>query len=99
MGFPGSSDSRESACNAKDSGWIPWSGKCLGEGNGYPLQCFCLENPVDREAWQAKSTGSKESDKAEWLTLSLFPFMLIVKRNNYNGSHCAVYKWYPHTLT
>ena len=28
---------------------IPWRG-----GNGYPLQCSCLENSVDREAWQAR---------------------------------------------
>ena len=28
-----------------------------GEGNGYPLQCFCLENPMDRGAWQATVYG------------------------------------------
>ena len=34
-----------------------------GEGNGNPLQCSCLENPVDRGAWQAKVHGAaKESD-------------------------------------
>ena len=50
-GFPGGSDDKESACNAGDSGSIPGSGRFPGEGNGYPLQYSCLENPVDAEAW------------------------------------------------
>ena len=33
--------------------WIPELGKYPGEGNGNPLQYSCLENPMDREAWQA----------------------------------------------
>ena len=32
---------------------MPGSRRSLGEGNGNPLQYSCLENPVDREAWQA----------------------------------------------
>ena len=31
---------------------IPWSGRFPGEGHGYPLQYSCLENPMDRGAWQ-----------------------------------------------
>ena len=38
MGFPGSSAGKESACNAKDPGSIPGSGRSPGEGIGYPLQ-------------------------------------------------------------
>ena len=38
MGFPGGSDSKESACNAGDPDWIPGSGRSPGEGIGYPLQ-------------------------------------------------------------
>ena len=53
MGFPGGPDSEESACNTGDPGSIPGSGRPLGEGNGYPLQYSCLENPMDRGAWQA----------------------------------------------
>jgi len=34
MGFPGASDSKESACYAGDSGWIPGSERFPGEGNG-----------------------------------------------------------------
>ena len=53
MGFPGGSDSKESACNAEDLGSISGSGRSPGEGNGSPLQYSCLENPIDRIAWQA----------------------------------------------
>ena len=41
----------ESACNAGDPGSNPGSGRYPGEGNGNPLQYFCLENPTDRRAW------------------------------------------------
>ena len=37
MGFPGSSDDKESSCNARDPGLIPASGRSPGEGNGHPL--------------------------------------------------------------
>ena len=52
-GLPGGSDSKESACNAGDLGSILGWGRSLGEGNGYPLQYSCLENPMDRGAWWA----------------------------------------------
>ena len=51
--FPGGSDGKKSACNARDPGSIPRSGRSPGEGNGYPLQYSCLENSMDRGAWQA----------------------------------------------
>ena len=35
----------------------------IGEGNGNPLQYSCLENSMDREAWQATVHGVAESDK------------------------------------
>ena len=53
MCFPSGSDSKQSACSAGDPGSIPTSGRSPGEGNGYPLQYSCLENFMDREAWQA----------------------------------------------
>ena len=43
-----------------------------GEGNGNPLQYSCLENPMDREAWQATVHGVAKS----WTRLSNFPFTL-----------------------
>ena len=49
--------SRESACNAGDVTSIPGSGRSHGEGNGNPLQYSCLENPMDRRAWQATVHG------------------------------------------
>ena len=55
--FPGGSDSKESACNAGDLGLIPGLGRSLGEGNSYPLQYSCLENSMDRGAWQATVHG------------------------------------------
>ena len=48
-----SSVGKESACNTGDSGSIPGSGRSPGEGNGNPLQYSCLENPMNRGAWQA----------------------------------------------
>ena len=39
--------------NARDTGSIPGSGSSPGEGNGNILQYSCLENPMDRRAWQA----------------------------------------------
>ena len=56
-GFPGGSDSKESACNAGDPGSILGSGRSLGKGNGYPLQYSCLENSMDRGAWRATVHG------------------------------------------
>ena len=56
-GFPGGSDSKESACNAGDMGSIPGSGRSPGEENGYPLQYSCLENPMGRRAVGLESMG------------------------------------------
>ena len=52
-GFSGGSDSKESAHSARDPGSIPAWGRSPGEGHGNPLQYSCLENPMDRGAWQA----------------------------------------------
>ena len=53
LGFPGGSEDKASACNAGDLGLIPGLGRSPGEGNGNPLQYSCLENLMDRGAWQA----------------------------------------------
>ena len=52
-GFPGGSDSKESACNAGDPGAIPGLGRPPGEGNNYPLEYSCLENSMKRGDWWA----------------------------------------------
>ena len=50
--FPGGSDDKESVCSAGDLDLIPGSGRSPGEVNGTLLHYSCLENPMDREAWQ-----------------------------------------------
>ena len=57
MGFLHSSVSNESVCNAGDPGSIPELGRFPGEGNGNLLQYSCLENPMDKGAWQATVRG------------------------------------------
>ena len=49
--YPGGSDSKVSFYNVGDPGSIPGLGRSPGEGNGNPLQYYCLENPMDRETW------------------------------------------------
>ena len=49
--FPGGSDDKATVYNAGDLGSILGSGRYAGEGNGNPLQYYCLENPMDRGAW------------------------------------------------
>jgi len=69
MGFLGGSDGKDSACNAGDPGSVPESGRSPGEGNGYPLQYSCLENSMDRGAWQAIVHGvTRALDMVEQLT-------------------------------
>ena len=51
----------ESACSVGDLGLIPGLGRYPGEGNGNPLQCSCLENPMDRGDWQATVHGVSKS--------------------------------------
>ena len=61
VGFPGDSDGKESACNVGDTGLIPGLGKYPGERNGKLLQYSCLENSMDRGAWQARVHGVAKS--------------------------------------
>ena len=53
MGFPGGSVEKNPPANARDISSVPGSGRSPGEGNGNPFHYFCLENPMDRGAWQA----------------------------------------------
>ena len=66
----GGSDSKESACNTGDLGSIPGSGRSPEEGNGYPLQDSCLENPTDRGAWWATAHSVAKS-QTRLIALSL----------------------------
>ena len=51
-GFPGGSDGKESTCNTGELGSIPGLGRSPEGGRGNPLQCSCLENPMDRGDWR-----------------------------------------------
>ena len=79
MGFPDGSDGKESVYNAGDQGSIPELGRSREEGHGYQLQYSCLEDSVDRGAWQADPSlaawGHKELDTTARLTKS-------IKKNN-----------------
>ena len=60
MGFPGGSVGKESAFNAgatRVASWIPGLGRSSGGGHGDTLQYSCLENPMDRGAWQGAVHG------------------------------------------
>ena len=68
LGFPDSSDGKESACSAGDSGSIPGLGRSPEEGNGNPLQYSCLENPMDGGNLTGYNPwGGRELDTAERL--------------------------------
>ena len=62
LGLPRWLRDKAFACNVKDPGLIPGSGRSPGEGNGNPLQYCCLENSVGDNPW-----GRKESDTTERL--------------------------------
>ena len=67
-GFPGGLEverihlpMQEITCNVGEAGSIPGLGRSPEGGNGNPLQYSCLENPMNRGAWQAKVHGVVKS--------------------------------------
>ena len=80
LGFPGGSVGKESACNARNLGSIPELGRSPGEGNGNPFQSSCLENSMDRGAWQATAHGVAKSDKYFHI---FFPFKTPTSTNSF----------------
>ena len=83
--IPGGSDGKESACNAGDPGSILGSGRSPGERNGCPLQYSCLENPMDRGAWQATIHGSQKI-RQDWVTNTFAFTSLTVNLHSACGS-------------
>ena len=64
MGFPGDAVVKNPPANAgdvRDMGSVPGLGKSPREGNGTPLQYSCVENPMDRGAWQTAVHGVTKS--------------------------------------
>ena len=71
-GFPGGSDSKESACNVGDLGSVPILERFLGDGNDNPLQYPGLKNSMETWNLEGYSQWScKESDMIEQLSLTL----------------------------
>ena len=68
------SEVKESAYNVGDLGSAPGLGKSTGEENDNPFQYSCLENPMDRGAWQATVHGVEKS----WTQMSDFTFTLLL---------------------
>ena len=69
IGFLGSSADKESSCNAEDPDLIPGLRRYTGEGIGYPLQYFYLENPHGQRSLAGyRQWGHKESDTAKRLS-------------------------------
>ena len=60
MGFAGDSVVKNPP-NEGDMGSVPGLGRSSGGGNSNPLQCSCLENPMDRGAWWATVHGVEKS--------------------------------------
>ena len=75
LSFPGGSVVTNVPANAGDTSLIPGLGRSPGEGNGNPLQYFCLDNPMDRGAWRATVHGVKKS----WIQLN--------SKTTQDGSH------------
>ena len=86
-GFPGGSEVKVSACNAKDPVSIPGLGRSPGEGNGNPLQYSCLENPMERGAWWATVHAVTKS----WTQLSDFTFRQTI--NNFLINYVPNIAW------
>ena len=79
--LPGESHGRRSLVGCSPWGleesdtteWLPFhfSFSCIGEGNGNPLQCSCLDNPRDGGAWWAAIYGVTQSrTRLKWLSSS-----------------------------
>ena len=60
---PEGSSRKESACKARDPSSVPGSRRSPGEGNGNPLECSRLGNPMDRGAWWAVLGGTKSQTR------------------------------------
>ena len=63
VGFSGGSVVKNPPANAGDIGLILGLERLPREGNGNPVQYSCLENPMDRGAWQATAHGGRKESE------------------------------------
>ena len=72
---------------AGDASLIPGLGRSVGEENGNPLQCSCLENPRDGRAWWAAVYGVSQSQtQLKWLSSSNIPLSF---QNNHTSERAS----------
>ena len=76
--FPGGSAVKNPPANAGDSGLIPGTGRSPGEGNGNPLQCPCLKNPMTEKPGSLFPKSCNESDVTEQLNTCAHTHIKIV---------------------
>ena len=83
-GFPGDSVLKNPPVNGGEADSIPGSGRSPGEGNGYPLQCSCLGNSMDRGAWGATVHRVMKSwtQLTDWTTTFMVSCVTIGNQNN-----------------
>ena len=97
-GFPGGSDSKESACNAGDLGSIPILERFLGDGNDNPLQYPGLKNSVETWNLEGYSQWScKESDMIEQLSLTLLTHSFLLPTWAYQFYLSLTWQWKRNT--
>ena len=85
MGFPGSSAAKNLPANAGDAGdtgLIPGLGKSPGEGNGNPLQYFCMENSMDRGVWRVTVYGVAK--RQTWLSTHTHIYIPLYMYHSFN---------------
>ena len=98
MDFPVGSDGKAWACNAEHLGSIPGLGRSPGEGNGNPLQYYCLENPMDRGTWWATVHGVAKSwtRLSDFISFSVYIFLFFLF---FLFLYFTILYWFCHTST
>ena len=94
MGFPGGTVVKHPPANARDLGPISGLGRSPGGGNGNPLQYSCLENFMDRGAWQATVNGNTVGHDSTCRHKNVSEIIQGKKKTNKQtlaevGKHCA----------
>ena len=93
--FLGGLDGKASVYNVGDPGSIPGLGRSPGEGNGNPLQYYCLENPMDRGAWWATVHGvAKSQTRLSDFTIRNMLGTNVVSAFHFSHAHFVHYRFW-----